>query len=158
MILELADLRKRPRHLQGEIDALDLDLETIQFIRTGAALHYDLRAECLGNELLVRGKLTMDLECLCARCGAWFNRQQTVPEFVRLFRLHDNDTAIDLTDDIREDMILSFPSNWLCSDDCQGLCSACGADLNHGPCRCPRQRHADDGSVWAALEHISPGR
>ncbi len=157
MMLEPAALRKRPQQLRGEIDALDLELETIPFIRPGPALHYDLRAECLGDELLVRGRLTLDLECLCARCGAWFHRRQAAPDFTRVFQLTADDTAIDLTPDIREDMMLSFPSNWLCRNDCRGLCPGCGADLNHAPCRCTRPRRADTGGVWAALERISPG-
>ena len=27
-------------------------------------------------------------------------------------------------------------SKLLCSEDCQGLCPRCGADLNEGPCQC----------------------
>ncbi len=157
MIIDPGLLRKRPRQLRGDIDTVDLELETLPFVRFGPTLHYDLRAECVGDELLVRGRLTLDLECLCARCGAWFKRRHAAPDFTRVYKLTPDDAAIDLTPDIREDIILSFPSNWLCRDDCRGLCAGCGADLNHEPCRCPRQRCADPGSLWAALERIPPG-
>ncbi len=137
MIIDTACLRKRPRQFRGEIDTVDLELETLPFVRPGRALHYDLRAECVGDELLVRGSLSLDMECLCARCGAWFQKRQTAPDFTRAYRLAADDAAIDLTPDIREDIILSFPSNWLCRDDCRGLCAGCGADLNHEVRRCP---------------------
>ncbi len=33
-------------------------------------------------------------------------------------------------------MITSIPTKILCDDDCKGLCSQCGADLNEGLCNC----------------------
>lgn len=43
---------------------------------------------------------------------------------------------IDFTEDIRELLLLAVPSKKLCSSDCKGLCSGCGADLNHETCTC----------------------
>jgi uncharacterized protein len=31
----------------------------------------------------------------------------------------------------------------LCRRDCKGLCHHCGADLNQGPCACPKEETAD---------------
>ena len=157
MIIDPAPLRKRPRQLRGEIPTLDLALEALPFVRPGAALQYDLRAECVGDELLLRGTLALAMECLCARCGAWFKRRQLVPDFTRSFQIAADNAAIDLTPDIREDIILSFPSNWLCRDDCRGLCAGCGVDLNQGECRCPGPRRADYGNLWEALERMPTG-
>jgi uncharacterized protein len=31
---------------------------------------------------------------------------------------------------------MEFPSRFLCSDDCKGLCQRCGKNLNEGACNC----------------------
>lgn len=36
-----------------------------------------------------------------------------------------------------EHIQLEIPMRPLCREDCAGLCSECGADLNAGPCACP---------------------
>ena len=44
---------------------------------------------------------------------------------------------IELAPMLREHIILAVPMQPLCQDDCAGLCSRCGKDLNEGPCGCP---------------------
>lgn len=44
---------------------------------------------------------------------------------------------IDLTETIRETLILSEPMQVLCRSTCAGLCPACGANLNEEHCSCP---------------------
>ncbi|NIT14548.1 MAG: DUF177 domain-containing protein, partial [Candidatus Dadabacteria bacterium] len=43
---------------------------------------------------------------------------------------------IDITDYLTEMISTSFPLKILCSDNCKGLCSNCGADLNIEDCTC----------------------
>lgn len=43
---------------------------------------------------------------------------------------------LDLTDDLRDFLILAYSGRHLCSENCQGLCEKCGANLNDGPCSC----------------------
>lgn len=47
------------------------------------------------------------------------------------------DTA-DLTDDIRQNILLNLPMKIVCKDSCKGLCSACGANLNVERCKCSK--------------------
>jgi uncharacterized protein len=54
---------------------------------------------------------------------------------------------LDLTDVVREELILAAPEFPLCREDCRGLCPRCGADLNQGPCRCA----PDADQRWSAL-------
>lgn len=42
----------------------------------------------------------------------------------------------ELDDMVREEFVLSFPTKHLCKEDCLGLCSECGSDLNLGKCNC----------------------
>ncbi|HEX9582565.1 MAG TPA: DUF177 domain-containing protein [Gemmatimonadales bacterium] len=59
-------------------------------------------------------------------------------------------TTLDLSEPIREELILAVPEFVVCRDDCRGLCARCGKDLNVGPCSCAPE---PDGR-WAALEAL----
>ncbi|HLL22556.1 MAG TPA: DUF177 domain-containing protein [Kofleriaceae bacterium] len=48
---------------------------------------------------------------------------------------YDGET-IDLEPLLREQFVLSIPFAPLCSEDCKGLCSQCGTNLNTGTCSC----------------------
>ena len=52
--------------------------------------------------------------------------------------LLDNGT-VDLSELARETFILNMPSKTLCREDCRGLCSGCGVNLNYEKCRCKKE-------------------
>ena len=43
---------------------------------------------------------------------------------------------LDLSDLVMTDMLLELPYKSLCKEDCKGLCSICGKNLNDGACDC----------------------
>lgn len=43
---------------------------------------------------------------------------------------------LDLTDTIRDTLLLSIPMKRVCSNSCRGFCAGCGANLNKENCRC----------------------
>jgi uncharacterized protein len=43
---------------------------------------------------------------------------------------------LELAPMLREQLILTSPMHPLCAEECRGLCSRCGKDLNEGPCPC----------------------
>jgi uncharacterized protein len=43
---------------------------------------------------------------------------------------------IDLSELIREEILLAIPMNPLCRVNCRGLCPECGKNLNEGKCYC----------------------
>ncbi len=47
-----------------------------------------------------------------------------------------NEYNLDLDLMVYEEIILDFPMKVLCEDDCKGLCSSCGTNLNKGVCGC----------------------
>lgn len=61
--------------------------------------------------------------------------------------------ALDLSGAVREELVLAAPQFVECRSDCRGLCPRCGADLNAGPCGCPRE--ADPR--WEALTKLQRG-
>ena len=40
---------------------------------------------------------------------------------------------------ICNELLVNWPIRVLCREDCKGLCSICGANLNHGECGCDRE-------------------
>ena len=43
---------------------------------------------------------------------------------------------IDLTQSIRDSILLAVPVICLCKENCKGICSQCGKNLNQGLCKC----------------------
>lgn len=54
-------------------------------------------------------------------------------------KFHDGRT-LDVSDEVREALLLEIPMAPHCREDCRGLCPRCGADLNEGPCGCETDR------------------
>lgn len=59
----------------------------------------------------------------------------------------DADLMLDLGEAIRQYALMSSPSKPLCRPDCAGICPACGASLNEGPCSC----QPPDDERWRGL-------
>jgi uncharacterized protein len=59
--------------------------------------------------------------------------------------------VIDLDPLVREQLVLSLPAYPVCRDDCKGLCTVCGTNLNERDCGC--DRHVPDPR-WAGLKNI----
>lgn len=47
-----------------------------------------------------------------------------------------NQDSIDLTPEIRDEILLTLPKKILCKDDCKGLCFICKNNLNNNSCKC----------------------
>ncbi|MBU0679579.1 MAG: DUF177 domain-containing protein [Verrucomicrobia bacterium] len=58
---------------------------------------------------------------------------------------------MDLTEDIREAVLLKVPNFPLCSSQCKGVCLQCGQDLNAGTCAC-EPPHWENR--WGALDQL----
>ncbi len=63
------------------------------------------------------------------------------------------DKILDTQPMVIEQVQLAIPMKPLCKDDCAGLCSECGADLNRGSCECEQ---AVDPR-WGALAGLKSG-
>jgi uncharacterized protein len=51
----------------------------------------------------------------------------------------DANHVLDLTEAVREYVLLAVPMKPLCKEACKGLCPTCGQNLNKGKCNCPQQ-------------------
>ena len=98
-----------------------------------------VRARLVGQLLLVRGEIVFEGRFSCSRCLEKFNRVVEIKDFQVQIPVTNPDGLIDLTDKIREDIILALPYKPLCSEGCRGLCPICGINLNQGSCDCRNQ-------------------
>ncbi|MBU1782099.1 DUF177 domain-containing protein, partial [bacterium] len=53
-----------------------------------------------------------------------------------LTNLYFRGEYLDLLENIREEILLNIPDYPMCQEDCLGLCSICGMDLNDKACHC----------------------
>lgn len=96
-----------------------------------------------GNEVWAEGEIEYFISTKCSRCldDVIFHN---IVEFDETFSEDDNaDGAylysrglVDLTEMVNEKLLLSFPVSVLCKEDCKGICSGCGVNLNHENCKC----------------------
>lgn len=87
------------------------------------------------------------MQVRCARCARVFDTERAFPVRCAVKvggeELDDGecvcvppDGEVD-TDELFAGILLPlFPSRFLCSEDCRGLCPVCGRDLNTGSCGC----------------------
>ncbi len=151
MIIELSKLRPGGERLEGEEPAAILDLEPGALVLAISPIRYRLLAELLPGELVVRGSLVCRIAFPCSRCANRVEREVRTEDFVCVREYRDLSEAIDLTENMREDMILAFPNYPVCSPGCRGLCPQCGTDLNEGTCSC---RPPADHPAWSGLDRL----
>jgi len=137
-------------------EGLDVELrETIKIDDCLSPVKASLRVEKVGAEILIKGKLSAQVELQCSRCLKDFESVISIPVDVvyhpveelkgeenRELSLEELDLGFysgeefDLLDLVKEQLMLSLPMKPLCTDLCKGICPQCGTDLNTGKCGC----------------------
>jgi uncharacterized protein len=125
--------------------------------------------------LRVRGVLQGTLESSCDRCLARFEHpvetelelgvvigneasggegapESGEDEGVPVIHVPADAGALDLSDTLREAVLLEVPIKNLCREDCRGLCPRCGGNRNLDPCDCDP---APRDPRWGALRELS---
>lgn len=62
------------------------------------------------------------------------NQQDSAEDYLLV-----RNSEIDLDALVQEEIILFLPMKMLCKDDCKGLCSQCGQNLNIKKCSCKKE-------------------
>ena len=108
------------------------------------------------GELFVRGVLRVPVRFQCATCGAFFSTMVEDSGFLRNYLIQEGQAYVDITDDVREAILLALPVNPRCRPDCRGLCPTCGANLNENACGCPAKAESGPWSALDALDLAAP--
>ena len=120
--------------------------------------------------ILAKVILDTEVEVTCSRCLSSFSCPLTLnfeeeylptvniitgiplslPDEPGCFTI-DERHILDLTEAIRQYILLAIPMKPLCHVNCAGLCPNCGHNLNQEPCDCPSQE-ADHR--WSKLKEL----
>ena len=144
------------------------DYTVVDDVSLRSHLHRD------GDKYRLVGRIESRLRLSCSRCVEAFNLFVNVPVDLMYLPYGENvgdgeaeisdedlaiafyrDDQIDMGLMIREQLQLTVPMKPLCCDDCHGLCSVCGKNLNHEQCSCDQSWHDPRLDVLAALRSDS---
>ena len=121
-----------------------------ELLRPVGPLVYNFFIGPVSGELLVRGKMNATVECSCARCLEWFEIDLVEPDFIISRELAECDAVVDLTDEMREAIVLALPTYPVCDEECKGLCPYCGINRNLESCSC----EAPTDDRWSGLDKV----
>ncbi|QHI69586.1 YceD family protein [Tichowtungia aerotolerans] len=152
MIIRLDDLPEQGRTFEGEESPEVMALEQSAEFHPAGPLYYDLYAQLVDGMLIVRGKVSAEMKGCCARCTQIFSTTVADSGFLRDYSDLQGLEVVDVTEDLREAILLNLPHFPLCDESCRGLCPQCGKDLNEGPCGCSGRQA---GGAWDALDSLN---
>ena len=90
------------------------------------------------ENLKIRGKIFCQRKFTCDRCLSETEENQIHDFDEELEKSEVVDNLVDITELVRDTLIISQPIKNLCKIDCRGLCPICGKNLNEGSCECDR--------------------
>lgn len=127
-------------------------------------LHVRLDAQQAGHDVVVRGGISGTFGLGCRRClepvtveveeeMAILYREGEAPEDGGgdVLPLPEQGTELDLTEPVREQVLLAVPRYVYCREDCRGLCPRCGTNLNQATCDCTVE---EPDERWAPLRQL----
>lgn len=143
-----------PEGIEFKGDIMPDELGLVEDDRLGlpSPVAYDLILSLVSGALLAQGQLNTIARPRCDRCLHYYNMTVHVPDFCHYFE-GKHDDLFDLTDSMREDIVLAFPQRLLCKQECLGLCPSCGQNLNVRDCNCREETKND--SAWDQLDRLN---
>jgi len=151
-------------------------IEFIEKVRQVSDITAEGTAELLSNtlgEIRVQGRLKVAMEADCDRClepakfplalefdlfyepmpqrpGRHSGEEVAIDEGESQIAFYHG-AGLELNDILREHILLSLPMQYVCGEDCKGICPICGMNRNQAACECSAKL-ADDR--WAALKNL----
>src|SRR6218665_44698 len=157
LLVNLRHLERNDVKLVGELSVAELDIDTRdELVQLKKPLKHRLEAQELDDQLLVRGKVSLHLDCECVRCLKPFVYKLDWPDWTCMIPLSGEEAAprdgdtVDLTPFLREDILLELPQHPLCKPDCGGLKQPTAGKSK------PKSGASDvkTSSAWAELDKI----
>ncbi|MCW2811533.1 MAG: hypothetical protein JWP61_1991 [Friedmanniella sp.] len=164
LVLDTRELGRRAgamKVVQASVDApADLGV-TVIGVPPGSPIELDLRLESVVEGVLVSGTATVALRGECVRCLTEISDELEI-DVQELFVYPGSEATedeasrlegdlIDLEPLLRDEVVLDLPFQPLCREDCAGLCTVCGADLNADP---QHDHEAPTDSRWDKLRGL----
>jgi uncharacterized protein len=173
MFLNLSKVRTAHERYEKSygVEAFGSEQDTFR-VAEPVALAFDIYKD--KTHFRLNGQVQTSLELACGRCLEPFTlavdssfdlryqpRSSNTGEGEREIEEDDLTTAfyenetIDLGQLMREQFYLVLPMKPLCREDCRGLCSICGTNLNRESCTCARTW---DDPRLAMLKRLKDGQ
>ena len=154
MQLDLSKIRQPQTHFERTFEPPDVAMRDDAYrIVAPVRLAFDIHKD--KDKFRLVGRVATELELSCSRCLEPFSMRVDQPFDLRYHPQSEasaegeneiaeedletsfyRDEQIDLNELLREQFYLSLPMKPLCREDCKGLCSQCGTNLNNEPCDC----------------------
>jgi len=161
MIFNVAQLMKAPVGTSLVNDFHEEDIQLDDDIEVVGPIDGHVRMRRTNQGLLVDGWVELTLELSCNRCLKTFEQPMHVNFEEQFYPTVDVITGlpldpfdedeifpidahheVDLTEAVRQNVLLALPMVTICQEDCKGLCPQCGQDLNLGSCECKPEMDA----------------
>jgi uncharacterized protein len=136
---------------QYEIDQPPRDID--EGVRAAAPIEGQVKFTRTNRGILADARLRTELQQECSRCLEDIVTPVSVRFVEEFYPTVDLRTGlpikapeggtgfmlteaheVDLTEPVRQSVLLELPMKPLCRPDCAGLCPTCGKKLNEGPC------------------------
>ncbi len=140
-------------------------------IGVGTLVEGNVKLTRTNRGILAQGKFRAKIPVECSRCLKVFDyplnfdieeeyfpvidvnsgNPLEIPDEPGSFTI-DEHHILDLSEAIRQNALLAVPMKPLCREDCAGLCTTCGKDLNEGQCDCSKE---EIDPRWAKLAQLA---
>jgi len=147
-----ARLDKEPIELAGSESAEFLGLAPDDVYSAASSVDYNLLVSRVSGGALVSGSCRVTIAGECGRCLAPVEKEISAENIELFIDLAQAAEEIDISEDIRSELLLELPMILLCKEDCKGLCPRCGTDLNCGKCGCAGKTKG--ALAWGELDKL----
>ena len=161
--LAIAHLPEGHSRLEQCVQPNDVGLTGNEEFRDPIEVVLDI--EKVGNDFFVDLASSTQTRLICDRCLEPFTAALAEKSKIILspdvkldetdeeevFAIEENTKEVDITNSVRQALLLGLPFKRLCHDDCKGLCPTCGTNLNKKTCHC---RPVVIDSRWDALRKL----
>lgn len=153
VIIEPWRIPPEGKHIEGEEPAGILDMGETGEVAAAGPVKYSLEVNLVTHELLIRGTVSTKVRFTCSRCADRFVRNVKDDGFFCERPVENLHATVDLTDELRETIILAFANFPVCRETCRGLCPQCGVNLNRKKCGC-KEPEEERWSAFSGLDKI----
>lgn len=149
LYLSLSDIRAaHVLEVEKKFDAGKLLGAPPAMVSFNHAVTAKVTAKMTEPTVLVVGQVDTTVTQICGRCLEKFDKRIT-GAFQQIFNLDLDE--IDVTQDVRETVLIDLPIRPVCKDNCRGLCPVCGINRNNATCRCAEEK---TDPRWSKLKEL----
>ena len=110
-VVNTSRLDADPRPMAGWLDGAVLELGEADLVDEVGPIHYQLEVQRFADELLVKGFVESEIRLVCSKTAEIFSTTVRDSGFVRSFPLAYEAEDVDLTEDLREAILLLIPAH-----------------------------------------------